>query len=141
MKQGKYDDLYLRIAREIGLMSYSKRAQVGAIIVKDDRIISMGWNGTPHGFNNICEIESDGDLKTKPEVLHAETNCISKIAKSTESSCRSTLYVTMSPCFDCSKIIIQSGIERVVYIDQYRNTSGIDLLKKAKLRIEQSSIK
>ena len=115
--------------------SYCKRRQVGALIVKDKMIISDGYNGTPSGFENICEDETTG--ATKPYVLHAEANAISKVAKSGNSSEGATLYVTASPCLECSKLIIQSGIKRVVYREQYRLDDGIQLLKRAGIEVEQ----
>ena len=114
--------------------SYCKRLQVGALIVKDKMIISDGYNGTPSGFENICEDESGA---TKPYVLHAEANAITKVAKSGNSSEGATLYVTASPCLECSKLIIQSGIRRVVYRDEYRLTDGIDLLRRAGIEVEK----
>ena len=115
--------------------SYCKRRQVGALIVKDNMIISDGYNGTPSGFENICEDEITG--ATKPYVLHAEANAISKVAKSGNSSEGATLYVTASPCLECSKLIIQAGIKRVVYREQYRLDDGIQLLKRAGIEVEQ----
>lgn len=112
--------------------SYCKRRQVGALIVKERMIISDGYNGTPSGFENICEDETGA---TKPYVLHAEANAISKIAKSGNSSEGSTMYVTASPCLECAKLIIQAGIKRVVYKDEYRLTDGIDLLKRAGIEV------
>ena len=117
-KQRKYDVAYLRIAREWGKLSYCKRRQVGAIIVKDNMIISDGYNGTPTGFDNFCEDEKG---YTKWYVLHAEANAITKVASSTQSSEGSTLYVTLSPCTDCSKLIHQAKIKRVVYWEQYKD--------------------
>lgn len=114
--------------------SYCQRRQVGALIVKDRMIISDGYNGTPRGFENVCE--EDG--VTKPYVLHAEANAITKVAKSGNSSAGATLYVTASPCMECSKLIIQSGITRVVYRDAYRLMDGIELLKRAGIDVEQS---
>ena len=114
--------------------SYCIRRQVGALIVKDRMIISDGFNGTPSGFENVCEDESG---VTKPYVLHAEANAISKVAKSGNSSEGSTLYVTASPCIECAKLIIQAGIKRVVYKDEYRLTDGIDLLKRAGIEVEK----
>ena len=114
--------------------SYCKRRQVGALLVKDRMIISDGYNGTPSGFENICEDEYG---VTKPYVLHAEANAIMKVAKSGNSSDGATLYVTASPCMECSKLIIQSGIKRVVYRDEYRLTDGIDLLRKAGIEVEK----
>ena len=113
------------------------RKKVGALIVKDNRIISDGYNGTPHGFDNECEYESRGIKRTKQQVLHAESNAITKIAKSTLSCEGSTLYVTMQPCFDCAKLIIQSGIEKVIYDEVYRDTLGVILLQQANIEIIQ----
>lgn len=130
----KFDSRYLEMAAVWAKNSYCKRRQVGALIVKDKMIISDGYNGTPSGFENICEDESGA---TKPYVLHAEANAISKVAKSGNSSEGATLYVTASPCMECAKLIIQSGIKRVVYRDQYRITDGVDLLKRAGVEVEQ----
>lgn len=124
----KFDKRYLEMAQVWAKNSYCKRRQVGALIVKDRMIISDGYNGTPSGFENVCEDESG---ITKPYVLHAEANAISKVAKSGNSSEGATLYVTASPCMECSKLIIQAGIKRVVYLDEYRLMDGIELLKKA----------
>ena len=130
----KFDSRYLEMAAIWAKNSYCKRRQVGALIVKDRMIISDGYNGTPSGFENICEDENG---VTKPYVLHAEANAISKVAKSGNSSEGSTLYVTASPCLECSKLIIQAGIKRVVYRDEYRLTDGIDLLKRAGIEVEK----
>ena len=130
----KFDCSYLEMAAVWARNSYCKRRQVGALIVKDKMIISDGYNGTPSGFENICEDENG---VTKPYVLHAEANAISKVAKSGNSSSGATLYVTASPCLECAKLIIQAGIKRVVYRDEYRITDGIDLLKRAGVEIEQ----
>ncbi|MFA9187041.1 dCMP deaminase family protein [Flavobacterium sp. FBOR7N2.3] len=127
-KLNKYDKAYLRIAKEWGLLSYCKRKQVGAIIVKDRMIISDGYNGTPSGFDNCCE---DEEGLTRWDVLHAEANAILKVARSTQSCEGATLYITLSPCKECSKLIHQSGIKRVVYQNGYRDDSGIQFLKKA----------
>lgn len=127
-KQKKYDKAYLRIAREWGQLSYCKRKKVGAIIVKDRMIISDGYNGTPSGFENCCEDEQG---LTSWYVLHAEANAILKVARSTQSCEGATLYITMSPCKDCSKLIHQAGITRVVYLEGYKDNSGIDFLLKA----------
>ena len=124
----------MQMARIWAGNSYCKRRQVGAILVKDRMIISDGYNGTPSGFENVCEDENG---VTKPYVLHAEANAITKIAKSGNSADGATLYVTASPCVECSKLIIQSGIKRVVYCDEYRLTDGIDLLRRAGIEIEQ----
>lgn len=132
-KKSKYDKAYLRIAKEWGQLSYCKRKQVGAIIVKDRMIISDGYNGTPSGFENCCE---DDEGLTKWYVLHAEANAISKVARSTQSCEGATLYITLSPCKDCSKLIHQSGITRVVYHEEYKDCSGIDFLRKAGVEIE-----
>ena len=132
-KQTKRDYLYMRMARTWAENSYCVRRKVGALLVKDQMIISDGYNGTPSGFENICE--EDG--VTKPYVLHAEANAITKVAKSGNSSEGATLYVTASPCLECSKLIIQSGIKRVVYRDEYRLTDGIDLLRRAGIEVEK----
>lgn len=127
-KQHKYDIAYLKMALEWAKLSYCKRRQVGALIVKDRMIISDGYNGTPTGFENICE---DDENYTKWYVLHAEANAIMKVAASTQSSLGATLYITLSPCKECSKLIFQSGIKRVVYNKAYKDLSGVEFLKKA----------
>lgn len=127
-KQIVLDKRYLRMAQIWAENSYCKRRQVGAILVKEKMIISDGYNGTPSGFENKCENDED---KTFPYVLHAEANAITKVARSNNSSEDATLYVTTSPCIECAKLIIQSGIKRVVFNDLYRIQDGIDLLKKA----------
>ena len=129
----KFDRRYLEMAEIWAKNSYCKRRQVGALLVKDNMIISDGYNGTPSGFENVCEENG----VTKPYVLHAEANAISKVAKSGNSSNGATLYVTASPCIECSKLIIQSGIKRVVYKDEYRLTDGIDLLRRAGIEVER----
>jgi dCMP deaminase len=131
-KQAEYDKRYLEMAKIWAKNSYCIRRQVGALIVKDKMIISDGYNGTPSGFENVCEDENN---TTKPYVLHAEANAITKVAKSNNSSENATLYVTTSPCMECSKLIIQSGIKRVVFCDKYHNTEGLDLLERAKIEI------
>ena len=133
-KQLKYDKAYLKMAMEWSKLSYCKRRQVGALIVKDKMIISDGYNGTPTGFENICE---DDDNNTKWYVLHAEANAIMKVASSTQSCQGSTLYITMSPCQQCSKLIHQAGIVRVVYHTAYKDDSGLRFLKKAGIVVEQ----
>ncbi len=133
-KQTKYDVAYLKMALEWAKLSYCKRRQVGALIVKDRMIISDGYNGTPTGFENICE---DDDNYTKWYVLHAEANAILKVAASTQSTKGATLYVTLSPCTECSKLIFQSGIKRVVYLEQYKDRSGLDFLVKGGVEILQ----
>lgn len=130
----KLDKQYLRIAEVWSDNSYAKRLKVGAIIVKNKMIISDGYNGTPSGFENICEDEHGN---TKPYVLHAEANAISKIAKSNNSSDGATLYTLVSPCLECSKLIIQAGIKRVVYKDDYRLPEGIELLKRANIKVDK----
>lgn len=135
-KQLKFDKAYLRIAREWGKLSHCNRKQVGALIVKDRMIISDGYNGTPTGFENPCENE---DGYTKWYVLHAEANAILKVAGSTQSCKGATLYITMSPCKECSKLIHQSGITRLVYNIDYKDNSGLDFLEKAGVEIEQIS--
>ncbi|TYA52408.1 deoxycytidylate deaminase [Formosa maritima] len=127
-KQLKYDKAYLRIAKEWGKLSYCERKQVGAIIVKDRMIISDGFNGTPTGFENYCE---DDEGYTKWYVLHAEANAILKVASSTQSCKGATLYITLSPCKECSKLIHQAGIIRVVYREAYKDNSGLQFLEKA----------
>jgi len=131
-KQEAFDRRYLEMALIWARNSYCRRRQVGALIVKGKMIISDGYNGTPAGFENVCEDENN---ITKPYVLHAEANAITKVAKSNNSSDYSTLYVTTSPCMECSKLIIQSGIRRVVYCNRYQKTDGLDLLMRAGIEI------
>ncbi|MAZ73228.1 MAG: CMP deaminase [Flavobacteriaceae bacterium] len=131
-KQKQYDIAYLRMAYEWSKLSYCKRRQVGALIVKDKTIISDGYNGTPSGFENFCE---DEDGYTKWYVLHAEANAILKVASSTQSCKGATLYITMSPCQQCSKLIHQAGIKRLVYHHEYKDNSGVKFLKKAGVTI------
>jgi dCMP deaminase len=133
-KQLKFDKAYLRIAKEWGKLSHCNRKQVGALIVKDRMIISDGYNGTPTGFENPCE---DEEGYTKWYVLHAEANAILKVAGSTQSCKGATLYITMSPCKECSKLIHQSGITRLVYSIDYKDCSGLEFLEKAGVKIEQ----
>lgn len=132
LKQRELDRRYLRMAQIWAENSYCQRRQVGALIVKDKMIISDGYNGTPSGFENVCEDENG---LTKPYVLHAEANAITKIARSGNNSDGATLYVTDSPCIECSKLIIQAGIRRVVYGRQYRLTEGLDLLKRVGIEL------
>jgi dCMP deaminase len=132
-KQLKYDKAYLRMAKEWGKLSYCKRKQVGAVIVKDKMIISDGYNGTPSNFENFCE---DDEGYTKWYVLHAEANAILKVASSTQSCKNATLYITLSPCKECSKLVHQAGITRVVYNEAYKDNSGIKFLEKAGIEIE-----
>jgi dCMP deaminase len=133
-KQHLLDLRYLQMARIWAENSYCERRKVGALLVKDRMIISDGYNGTPSGFENKCEDENN---KTKPYVLHAEANAITKIAKSNNSSEGATLYVTTSPCLECAKLIIQAGIKRVVFSDAYRLQDGIELLTRAAIEIKQ----
>lgn len=136
-KQSLLDYRYLRMARIWAENSYCHRRQVGALVVKDKMIISDGYNGTPSGFENICEDESG---TTFPYVLHAEANAITKLARSSNNSDGATLYVTASPCIECSKLIIQAGIRRVVYAEKYRLTDGVDLLEKAGVKVEYKAL-
>ena len=131
-KQLHLDLRYLRMARIWAENSYGQRRKVGALVVKDKMIISDGYNGTPSGFENVCE---DDNNLTKPYVLHAEANAITKLARSSNTSDGATLYVTASPCIECAKLIIQAGIKRVIYGEQYRLTDGIDLLKRANIEV------
>jgi dCMP deaminase len=141
MKQ-KWADAFMDTAERFAQLSSAKRLHVGAVVVKDDRIISIGYNGMPSGWDNNCEYE-EGDelggyyLKTKPEVLHAETNAIAKLAKSNESGMGATMFITHAPCLDCAKLIYQSGIGSVLYRNSYRSDDGIDFLKKCKVEVEQ----
>lgn len=133
-KQLRYDQAYLKMAKSWSELSHCERKKVGAIIVKNDMIISDGYNGTPSGFDNCCE-NSQGE--THWYVLHAEANAILKVAKSTNNAHGATLYLTLSPCKDCSKLILQAGIRRVVYAMNYKDTSGVDFLKSAGIEVEQ----
>lgn len=142
-KKLRYDNLYMNIARDVSEMSYAKRLHVGAVIVKDGNIIGYGWNGMPSGWENECEnligYESGGNpvLKTKPEVLHAESNAIAKLARSTNSGVGASMYITHAPCIECSKLIHQAGINSVYYRDAYRNTDGLQFLEKCGINVEQ----
>ncbi|MBC9813793.1 dCMP deaminase family protein [Crocinitomicaceae bacterium CZZ-1] len=136
-KQLRYDQAYLKMAKSWSELSHCKRKKVGAIIVKNDMIISDGYNGTPSGFDNCCE-NSQGE--THWYVLHAEANAILKVAKSTNNAHGATLYLTLSPCKDCSKLILQAGIRRVVYAMNYKDTSGVDFLKSAGIEVEQINV-
>ena len=135
-KKLRYDKAYLKMALEWGKLSHCKRRQVGALIVKDKMIISDGYNGTPTGFDNNCE---DDENYTKWYVLHAEANAITKVSSSTQSSEGATLYVTLSPCRDCSKLILQAGIIRVVYYEEYKDRSGLDFLIEGGVEVTQIS--
>ncbi len=136
-KQLRYDQAYLKMAKSWSELSHCERKKVGAIIVKNDMIISDGYNGTPSGFDNCCE-NSQGE--THWYVLHAEANAILKVAKSTNNAHGATLYLTLSPCKDCSKLILQAGIRRVVYAMNYKDTSGVDFLKSAGIEVEQINV-
>ena len=155
------DLIYMQMAYQIAKLSYAKRKRVGCIIVKDNQVVSTGYNGTPHGFDNDCEEDqiryydnpdhamtlmdkgykcNDGCCSkevTKRVVLHAESNALAKVSKSTLSSDGADMYITMSPCFDCSKLIIQSGIKKVFYSESYRDTSGIDILEEAGIEVKE----
>jgi dCMP deaminase len=141
MKQ-KFIDAYMDVAERFAELSSARRLHVGAIVVKDDRIISIGYNGMPSGWDNNCEIEITQpigriDLISKPEVLHAETNAIAKLAKSNESGMGATMFITHAPCLDCAKLIYQSGISSVLYRNSYRDTGGITFLEKSGITVEQ----
>jgi dCMP deaminase len=133
----KFKRAYLQTARTFAELSSAQRLHVGAIIVKDDRIISIGYNGMPAGWSNVCEdVLEDGTLKTKPEVLHAESNAIAKLARSNESGNGATIFITHSPCLECAKLIYQSGVSHVIYANNYRDTLGVDFLKASGIKIE-----
>lgn len=136
-KQLRYDRAYLRMALEWGKLSHCKRKQVGALIVRDNMIISDGYNGTPSGFPNSCE---DDNGETHWYVLHAEANAILKVAKSTQSAKEATLYLTLSPCKECSKLVLQAGINRVVFINSYKDSAGVDFLREAGIEVLQLDI-
>lgn len=133
MPRIKIESVYMQNAYQFAELSYAERRKVGCVIVKDKQVISFGYNGTPHGFENTCEI----DNTTKPEVLHAESNAIMKVAKSTMSCEGAELYTTTCPCFGCAKLIIQAGISKVYYTETYRDMGGIALLGKAGIIVEQ----
>lgn len=145
-KQHKIDLTYIKMAQVWAELSHATRKKVGALIVKNNTIISDGFNGTPSGFENECEeavCNEDGsfkEYKTKWYVLHAESNALAKVAKSTQSSDGATLYITYSPCTDCSKLILQSGIKRVVYLEEYRDTNGLDFLRRAGVEVKKINI-
>jgi dCMP deaminase len=130
----KFQNMYMEIAETVSKMSYAKRLQVGAIVVKDNRIISIGYNGSPAGWDNNCEDENN---KTKPEVIHAEANAIMKLARSNESGMDSVMFLTHAPCIDCAKLIYGSGITQVFYKNEYRDQSGVEFLKKCNLIVNQ----
>lgn len=136
LKQLKYDSLYMNIANSFAEMSFAERKKVGAIAVKNGNIIGHGWNGMPSGWTNECEI----DNVTKPQVLHAEMNLISKLAKGTESSEGATVYVTLSPCIECAKLMLQAGIKRVVYQEKYRDDTGIKFLSLSGVEVYEKGL-
>lgn len=129
-QQQQLDYTYLEMANTWGQLSKARRKKVGCLIVKNNQIISDGYNGTPAGYDNDCEFETRFGWETKPEVLHAESNALMKLAKSANSSLESTIYLTISPCFECAKLIIQAGVSRVVYSEEYRITTGVEFLKQ-----------
>lgn len=133
MKQ-KYIDAHMQVAEVYAQLSTANRLKVGAIVVKDNRVISIGYNGMPSGWTNDCE---DQEFKTKPEVLHAETNAIAKLARSNESGLGATMFITHAPCLDCAKLIYQSGISKIYYRNQYRNTDGVNFLMKGNVEVTQ----
>ena len=138
MTQEQSDKYYIKVAQLCANNSYALKLKVGAVIVKDDQIISDGFNGTPCGFENRCETKNiNGELQTLPYVLHAESNAILKCAKYGRSTNGATLYITHSPCIECAKLIIQAGIVRVVYLEDYRKSEGLELLKKAGINVEK----
>lgn len=130
----KMIDAHMKAAEIYAQLSTAKRLQVGAIVVKDNRVISIGYNGMPSGWSNVCE---DENFKSKPEVLHAETNAIAKLARSTESGLDATIFITHAPCLDCAKLIYQAGISKVYYRNQYRSNDGIDFLSKSKIEVNK----
>lgn len=135
----KYVEAHMKVAETYAQLSSAKRLQVGAIVVKDNRVISIGYNGMPSGWDNVCEYTRTDDVGTsfvtKPEVLHAETNAIAKLARSTESGLDATMFITHAPCLDCAKLIYQSGISKVYYRNQYRSTDGIEFLMKGNVEV------
>lgn len=138
----KFDDAHMKVAQTYANLSSATRLKVGSIVVKDDRIISIGYNGTPAGWDNNCENTIGYNIgepirKTKPEVIHAEMNAIGKLAKSAESGKDATMYITHAPCFDCAKLIHIAGIKKVFYRDQYRNTEGLEFLDKCNIEVEK----
>jgi dCMP deaminase len=137
----KHQTAHMRAAHIYAELSSARRLKVGALVVKDDRIVSIGYNGMPSGWDNNCEYDlEDGNIKTRPEVLHAETNALAKLARSTESGLDADLFVTHSPCLDCAKLIYQSGIKRVFYATAYRDNTGINFLKSSGIEVEQLDV-
>lgn len=136
LMRDKFIEYYMDVAKRTALLSYAEKLKVGSIIVKEDRIISIGYNGTPSGFDNVAEyFLEDGSLKTKDEVIHAEMNAISKLAKSPESGVGAVMFITHSPCIQCSKGIYSSGIEEIYYSEEYRDSSGIKFLEKCGIKV------
>jgi dCMP deaminase len=134
----KFKQAYMQTAHTFAKLSTAQRLKVGAIVVKNDRIISIGYNGMPSGWSNVCEdITEEGELKTKPEVLHAESNAIAKLARSNESGEDSSLFITHSPCLDCAKLIYQSGVKEVYYQNEYRDNTGLKFLSKSGVKVEK----
>jgi dCMP deaminase len=133
----KFIDYYMKIAEVTASLSYAKRLQVGAVIVKDNQILATGYNGMPSGWENVCEHEVDSELKTKPEVLHAEMNSLMKVAKSNESTDGATLFCTHAPCLDCAKASYQAGIKELIYKNDYRSTDGINFLKLCGVNVQK----
>lgn len=133
----KFKLAYMDTAKRFAELSHARRKKVGAIIVKDDRILSIGYNGTPSGWDNDCEYEIDGEYVTKREVLHAEANALAKLTKSTENSTNAMMFVTLSPCFECSKNIYSAGISKVYYSEEYRDISGIKFLEQCGVIVEK----
>ena len=138
----KIDSIHMNVAEEYAKLSHANRLKVGAIIVKDDRVISIGYNGTPSGWSNACEdwvqvSEMQYDWKTKPEVIHAEANAIAKLARSNEAGANASMYITHAPCFDCAKLIHIAGINKVFYRNQYRSDDGLNFLQKCNIEVEQ----
>lgn len=139
MKQ-KFVNLYMEMAESVSKLSHARRLQVGAVVVKDNRVISFGYNGTPSGWDNNCElVDEDGSLSTKKEVIHAEMNAIAKLAKSTESGDGAEMFITHAPCMECAKLIFQSGISRVHYKNKYRTAEGVNFLKTSQVTVTESN--
>lgn len=134
----KFLNLYMEMAESVSKLSHAKRLQVGAVVVKDNRVISFGYNGTPRGWDNNCElVDEDGKLSTRKEVIHAEMNAIAKLAKSTESGEGAEMFITHAPCMECAKLIFQSGISRVYYKNKYRTAEGIDFLRISQVTVTE----
>ena len=141
---GKFIDYFMRVAEETAALSYARRLQVGCVIIKDRRILSIGYNGTPAGWDNCCEYNPDDCMgydtgKTKPEVIHAESNALMKLCQSHDSSTGATVFITHAPCIDCAKLLYQAGIVEVIYKNEYRSTSGIEFLEKCGVNVWQKT--